>query len=117
MASLDDILTTQKNGVVALGAIQKTLNANIATYTTPVATATTFVIAGTGRLARISILVAGSTTGFVHNSATPSGATSSNALVACPNTIGVYEANVVFNSGLVIVPGTGQSVSITYTLG
>jgi hypothetical protein len=116
-ASLDDILTTQKNGVVALGAIQRALNADIATYTTPVATGSTFVIAGSGRLLRVSVLVAGSTTGFVHNSATPTGAAASNALVACSNTIGVYEANVVFNAGLVIVPGTGQSVSITYTLG
>lgn len=117
MASLDDILTTQKNAVIALGAIQKALNANIATHTTPVATGSTFVASGAGRLLRVSVLVAGSTTGFVHNSATPTGAASSNALVACPNTIGVYEANVVFNAGLVIAPGTGQSLSVTYTLG
>jgi len=118
-ASLDDILTTQKNGVVALGAIQRALSADTATYTTPVATSSTFVVSGSGRLLRFSVVVAGggSTTGFVHNSATPTGATASNALVACPNTIGVYEANVVFNAGLVIVPDTGQSLSITYTLG
>jgi hypothetical protein len=116
-ASLDDILTTQKNAVIALGAIQKALNADIAVYTTPVATGSTFVIAGSGRLLRFSVLVAGSAVGFVHNSATPTGAATSNALVACPNTVGVYEANVAFNAGLVIEPGTGQSLSITYTLG
>lgn len=115
-ASLDDILTTQKNGVVALGAIQRALSVDTAIYTTPVATSSTFVVSGSGRLLRVSVLVAGSGTGFVHNSATPTGAAASNALVACPQTIGVYEANVVFNAGLVIVPGTGQSLSITYTL-
>jgi len=61
--------------------------------------------------------VAGTTVGFVYNSATPTGGAASNALVACPNTIGIYEAGVVFDSGLVIAPGTGQSVSITYLLG
>lgn len=116
-ASLDDILTTQKNAVIALNNIQQALAAEVATVTTAVATSSTFVVAGKGRLLRFSILVAGSTTGFIHNSSTPSGATTSNALVACSNTIGVYEANVVFNAGLVIAPGTGQSISVTYLLG
>jgi hypothetical protein len=116
-ASLDDILTAQKNGVIALNNIQQALASEVATVTTAVATASTFVLAGKGRLLRFSVLVAGTTVGFVYNSATPTGGAASNALVACPNTIGVYEAGVVFDSGLVIAPGTGQSVSITYLLG
>ena len=116
-ASLDDILTAQKNGVVALNNIQQALASEVATVTTAVATASTFVLAGKGRLLRFSVLVAGTTVGFVYNSATPTGGAASNALVACPNTIGIYEAGVVFDSGLVIAPGTGQSVSITYLLG
>lgn len=116
-ASLDDVLTTQKNGVVALNNIQRALSSEIPVYTTPVATSSTLVIAGRGRLLRFSVTIAGSAVGFVHNSGTPSGALASNALVACPNTIGVYEANVVFDAGLVIVPGTGQSINVTYLLG
>jgi hypothetical protein len=116
-ASLDDILTAQKNGVIALNSIQQSLSSEVATTTTAVATSSTFVIAGKGRLLRFSVLVAGTAVGFVYNSATPSGGSSSNALVACPNMIGVYEANVVFDSGLVIAPGSGQSISVTYLLG
>lgn len=116
-ASLDDVLTTQKNGVVALNNIQRALVSEIPVYTTSVATSSTFVVAGKGRLLRFSVTIAGSAVGFVHNSATPTGALSSNALVACPNTIGVYEANVVFDAGLLIAPGDGQSVNITYLLG
>ena len=116
-ASLDDILTAQKNGVVSLNKIQQTLAAEICTVTTATATASTFVIAGRGRLLRISVTVAGSAPGFIHNSSTPSGATVANALMACPNTIGVYDANLYFDSGLVIAPGTGQSVNLTYVLG
>lgn len=116
-ASLDDILTAQKNGVIALNNIQQALASEVATVTTAVATSSTFVVAGKGRLLRFSVLVAGSAVGFVYNSSTPTGGAATNALVACPNTIGVYEANVVFDSGLVIAPGTGQSISITYLLG
>lgn len=116
-AALDDILTTQKNGVVALNAIQQALNSEVGTVTTATASASTFVIAGKGRLLRFCVTVAGSAVGFVHNSSTPSGASASNALVPCPNTIGVYEANVVFSDGLLIAPGTGQSVNVTYTQG
>ena len=116
-ASLDDILTAQKNGVVALNNIQQALASEVATVTTSVATASTFLLTGQGRLLRFSVTVAGTTVGFVHNSATPTGAAATNALVACPNVIGVYECNVVFNAGLVIAPGTGQSISVTYLLG
>jgi len=116
-ASMDDMLTAVKNGVIALNNIRQALASEVATSTTPVATASTFVLAGKGRLLRFSVTVAGTTAGFVHNSATPTGATATNALVACPNTIGVYECNVVFDAGLVIVPGTGQSLNITYLLG
>lgn len=116
-ASQDDFLTTQKNGVQLLGQIQQALAAEVATVTTATVTASTFITAGKGRLLRVSVLVAGTTVGFVHNSQTPTGASAANALVAAPNTIGVYEAGLVFDSGLVIVPGTGQSLNVTYLLG
>lgn len=116
-ASLDDILTAQKNGVIALNNIQQALASEVANVTTATATASTFIVAGRGRLLRFSVTVAGSAVGFVYNSSTPSGGAASNALVACPNTIGVYEVNMVFDAGLVIAPGTGQSVNVTYLLG
>jgi hypothetical protein len=116
-ASLDDILTAQKNGVIALNAIQQSLASEVATITTAVATSSTFIVAGKGRLLRYSNTVAGTTVGFIYNSSTPTGGAASNALVACPNTIGVYEVNVVFDAGLVIAPGTGQSINVTYLLG
>ena len=116
-ASLDDILTAQKNGVIALNNIQQALAAEVGTVTTATATASTFIVAGRGRLLRFSVTVAGTVPGFVYNSATPTGGAATNALLACPNTIGVYEAGLVFDAGLVIAPGTGQSVNITYALG
>jgi hypothetical protein len=118
-ASLDDILTAQKNGVIALNNIQQALAAEVGTFTTSTVSTATFIVAGKGRLLRFSVVVAGSTNGLIHNynNPVPTGPNTTNALVACPNTVGVYEVNLVFDSGLVIVPGTGQSLNITYLLG
>ena len=66
---------------------------------------------------RFCVIVAGSADGFIHNAGTPTGATAANALVVTPQTVGIYEAGIVFDTGLVIEPGTGQSINITYALG
>jgi hypothetical protein len=117
MASLGDILTTQKNGVVAINNIFQALSALNPTTTSATVTSSTLVITGSGRLLSFSVVVAGSANGLIHNSGTPSGGTAANALVATPTTVGVYAANMVFTDGLVVVPGTGQSINITYSQG
>lgn len=117
MASLDDILTTQKNGVVALNNVFQALNILNPTATSATVTGSTLVVSGKGRLISFSVVVAGSASGTIHNANSPAGNTAANALVATPNTIGVYEANVVFSDGLLIVPGTGQSINVTYSQG
>ena len=117
MASLDDLLTAQKNGVVALSAIQQALTAVVPAYTSATVTASTLIVAGRGKLLHVSVLVAGSTTGFVYNASTVGSAAAANALVPVINTIGIYSAGVVFTNGLVVTPGTGQSINITYMIG
>jgi hypothetical protein len=115
MASLGDILTTQKNGVVAINNIFQALSALNPTTTSATVTSSTLVITGSGRLISFSVVVAGSANGLIHNTGTPSGGTAANALVATPTTVGVYAANMVFTNGLVIAPGTGQSINVTYS--
>jgi len=117
MASLDDILTTQKNGVVALNNVFQALNVLNPTATSATVTSSALIVSGRGRLISFSVVVAGSASGTIHNANSPTGNTAANALVATPNTIGVYEANVVFSNGLLIVPGTGQSINVTYSQG
>jgi len=117
MASLGDILTTQKNGVVAINNIFQALSVINPTVTSATVTSSTLVIAGSGRLLSFSVVVAGSASGLIHNAGTPTGGSASNALVATPTTLGVYAANMVFTNGLVVVPGTGQSINVTYSQG
>ena len=117
MASLDDLLTTQKNGVVAINNIFQALAILNPTATSATVTSSTLVIAGRGRLLSFSVVVAGTANGTIYNSGTPTGGSASNALVATPTTVGVYSANMIFTDGLVISPGTGQSINVTYSQG
>lgn len=77
--------------------------------------AKTLVVAGVGRVARVSVTTVGSTAGVINDSLTTAGTSSSNVIAAIPMAVGVYEIDFPFYSGLVITPGTGQVISVTYT--
>lgn len=136
MATLGDLLTVQKNGVIGINNIGTSfetistdltsLATNIATLastsaylagksTSSTVTSSTLVVAGAGRLVGVSIIVAGTASGLIHNAATAGAAAASNALVVTPVTIGFYQVGQRFTNGLVIVPGTGQSINVTYS--
>ena len=116
-ASLSDILTTQKNGVVAInGVLQSNLRGQ-GTATSATVTADTLVIAGRGYLSAYTVTVAGTTTGGVYNANTVANAVAGNQLVVVPATVGFTKVGHAFNNGLVIKVGSGQSVNITYFVG
>lgn len=117
MASLDDILTTQKNGVVGINALNQTTVRNSGTNTSLTVTSDTVVITGFGRLVNFAVIVAGSSAGAIYNNTTTTSPAASSQLAAVPNTIGIYPSGQIFTSGLVIAPGTGQSINVTYSLG
>jgi hypothetical protein len=117
MASLDDILTTQKNGVVGINELNRTTIQGIGSNTSATVTTENLVIVGPGRLVNFCVVVAGTSTGGIYNFNAISGMPASAQLVTVPNTIGVYQCNQVFNVGLVIAPGTGQSINVTYSVG
>lgn len=117
MASLDDILTTQKNGVVAINANNNIFLQSIGTVTSVSVSATTLVFTGSGRIVNMSVITAGSAAGLVHNASSVGGITTANALCVIPTTVGVHVCNQVFTNGLVIDPGAGQVVNVTYSNG
>lgn len=117
MASLDDILTTQKNGVIALNNLFSAISFPNPAFTSATVTAPTLILTGAGRLLSFAVVVAGSGTGTIHNAGALAGNTAANALVATPATIGVYPVSMIFSNGLLIVPGTGQSINVTYSRG
>lgn len=74
MATLDDILTTQKNGVIGINNLSLKLNTfydlyayNSGTLRSATVTSRTQIATGPGRLVSINIVTAGSTVGAVHD--------------------------------------------------
>ena len=116
-ASLDDILTTQKNGVVAINLYSNTLLRGQGASTSTTVTASTLVVTGRGYIVNYSVVVAGSAEGGLYNASSTGAVAASNQLCATQKVLGVYPVGQVFTNGLVIVPGTGQSINVTYSLG
>jgi hypothetical protein len=73
-----------------------------------------------GRVCRVSVLVAGSAPGAIHDvtganaAAAIAAAAAGNQLAVIPNTVGVYDLDLPCASGIVYKVGTGQTVVISY---
>lgn len=97
---------TIQNGALLTAQSQKTF-LNITT--------TTLVKATAGRIARVNFLVAGGdATGAIYDCATTSGIATSNQVAVIPGAVGSYEFDFPCANGIVVVPGTGNTVTISY---
>ena len=105
-ASLDDILTTQKNGVVAINLYSNTILRGQGTSTSATVTTATLVATGRGYIVNYSVVVAGTAEGSVSNASSTGASSASNKLCATQKVLGVYPVGQVFTNGLVIEPGT-----------
>jgi hypothetical protein len=113
MASTDDMLTTYKNIVTAINGLNQTyLNVN-GVKTLADITTDTLVKAGFGRVATISVTVAGSTTGTVYD--TNSASSTANPIFTIPTSTGITFVNLPVSNGIVVSPGTGQTVAVSYS--
>jgi hypothetical protein len=118
VASLDDILSAQKNGVIAINSVVKSNQRGQGIITSATVTTGTLIVAGAGYLVSYTVVVAGSANGLINNANTVAGATATNALCATDKTsVGVYKVGLAYTDGIVIVPGTGQSINVTYSPG
>ena len=77
-------------------------------------TSATAVKAAPGRIGSISVLVAGSGEGGLYDHATTSGVAAANQISTILNTEGVYKIDFSAAVGIVVVPGTGQTVAISW---
>ncbi len=77
-------------------------------------TSATVVKVGAGRTARVSVNIAGSSSGTLNDCATTGAAAIANQIMAIPNAVGIYYIDWPHSTGIVVVPGTGQNVSINY---
>jgi hypothetical protein len=66
------------------------------------------------RIARVSVTTAGSGAGSLYDSATVAGAAAANLIATIPNAVGVITIDFPVTAGIVVVPGAGQVVSVSY---
>jgi len=112
-ASLSDILTAAKNIVTAINSAAQTyLNVNGTSSQTAI-TSTTLIRSGQGRLAAVVVVTGGSATGAIYD--VSSATLTTNQIGIIPTVPGVYVFNIPYNNGLVIAPGTGQKITVSYS--
>lgn len=78
-------------------------------------TAAAVIKAKPGTIFNVSVTTAGTTTGKVNDTTTTGGVAAANLVASIPNTVGVYPMNFPCSSGIVITPGTGQVISVSYS--
>lgn len=78
-------------------------------------TAETVVKASPGTVYRVVVTVAGTAPGSVYDVATAGTGAAATLISTIPNTIGVYDLTFPCFTGIDIVPGTGQTVSVSYS--
>lgn len=113
MASLSDILTTGKNIVTAISNIVQTYINVQGAQNSGNLTSATLVQLGLCRLASVSVTTAGSAVGYIYD--TNSAASTANPIYVIPNTVGITFVNMPVGLGLVVAPGTGQAVTVSYS--
>jgi hypothetical protein len=111
------LLTALQNVVTALNTASTAfLNVNGQTNAANISVPTV-VKPSSGRIARVSIIVAGSATGFIYDGASLTART--KPLWIIPETAATngepYEVNFSTSFGLLVVPGTGQTVTVGYS--
>jgi len=124
MSSLSDILTAAKNIAVAINTaaqtylrVQGSQRSLTLTPTTPIVSpaGVHLVSNGQGRLASASVVVAGSADAMIYDSNLTTSLT--EALAVVDNALGVVVINMPYNSGLVVVPGAGMTLVVSYSEG
>lgn len=122
MSSISDILTATKNIVTAINGLGQTyLKVNGSQKSLPLTGATpVLVTTGQGRLASISVTASsGSVTGMIYDlsSTATAGIVIGNSICFIDHVKQVTYANLPYNNGLVVVPGAGMTVVVSYSEG
>ena len=115
-ASIDNILGALKNISTAINGWtqqQQTLagTQNLANITAP-----TLVKSGGGRLVGLVVIVQGSTAGSIYDVGSVVSAAAGNKIYSteAAATVGYYPLGITTVLGIVVTPGTGQTLAVTY---
>lgn len=77
-------------------------------------TTATVIKTGFSKIGRVIVNVAGSAPGTVSDVATTGAVAAANLISTIPNTLGAITLNFPAQVGIVITPGTGQTVSVSF---
>lgn len=113
MSSISDILTATKNIVTALNQLGQTYLSVEGSQQLADITATTLVMSGQGRIARVVVVDAGSAAGAIYDASSASATTGKIWTLA--TTAGITVLNLPINNGIVVAPGTGQRIVVSYS--
>ena len=113
MASLSDLLTTAKNIASAINGLAQTYVSVQGARIQQNITAATVVSSSAGRVAMISVTTAGSSDGVIYDATDTT--TTTRPIYSIDNVVGAVFVNLPVVYGIVVVPGTGQAVSVSYS--
>jgi hypothetical protein len=99
-------------GINALNHTTQNIAGTVNTYEV---TTSTYFATTIGWVAKVSVIVAGTTTGAIYDAASVATAGIGFRLAIIPNTVGIYTINMPVNKGIVITPGTGMIVAVSYS--
>lgn len=77
-------------------------------------TAATTVKTSPGTLLKVNVLVVGTTTGTMNDCATTGAVALANEIAAIPEAVGSYEMDWPCATGITVVPGTGQTLTVLF---
>lgn len=114
-ASPSDIMTTLKNIVLALNEASNIYRQVQGISTAEKISAPTVIKSSPGRVASVSVTTAGSTAGTMYDAVSLTDTTSPFYII--PAAIGTtpYIVNLPTDSGIVVVPGTGQVLTVSFS--
>ena len=76
--------------------------------------AATAVKSTKGRIVKVNVTTAGSTNGAIYDHATTSGTGAANLVASIPDVVVSYTIDFPCATGIVVVPGTGMVVSVSF---
>jgi len=113
MASLDDILSAHKNAVQAINNWGQTTSNLAGVMNSGEISSATLLTPRLGWVANVSVIVAGSA-GTIYD-ATSTATTSGTRIYAIPATVGVYSVMLPVHNSILVVPGSGMVVAVSYS--
>lgn len=112
--STDVLLTTLKDIVTAINTQTQNATNLAGNQDFSNVTSATYIKSGAGRIARVSVVIVGSANGIIYDAASINDTSRAIYKVTFAAT-GIQVVDLPFQYGLLIIPGTGQTLAGSYS--